>query len=245
MTKEQVKTVRYAHKVRHNDNIYIAIEYGRDLADGEPLRCVLQENWKRWKRLYAWSINGVMEQQESKETLLAEKKGYEVLLPVSETQSAETVAIVDGMWNTLFFIDNFGRILINGEEREVVFFDEWHFEVRKVGSGSGTMYHCNEFGEMVKRHNAIVKPAPAYVAGLVDEFYRGFDFYNYSDEIEDAEQNILAIKEQFEKGEVEHYLSDLSDITSESEGTVEDQRQAERLLLMIRAFKKQEKEVVA
>lgn len=243
MTRDQVRKVRLGHKVGLRSKTYYSIEYGNDIPDEEKhLHCVLEENWRRWRLLHAWTLNGVIDEMEDKELLIHEMKSYEIGLKVDDLESREYVRIVDGKWEDMFLIDNFGRILLNGEKREVIYIDDYHFELRKIKHNNGEIYHIHEFGEMVERHSAAVVPEPAYLAGLVDDFAQSFDPYDYADIVDDSDEHIAVVKADILSGDVGDYIKEYELIIRERSGTADERKEAKRLIPMLKAFLK-EKEV--
>ncbi len=251
MDQQQFDTVRWGHRVSLNGNKYVAIEYGVKKYDPDSydeakafLKCVPEEDFMRWRLLRAWNENGVLERkpQEERETLLAEKAGYETEVLVSDLESAEEIRIVNGEWDDVFIIPNFGHILVNGEERVVIYHDETHFELRRPESRYGNIYHIHEFGEMCEKHQVDVKPEPMYLAALIDKFGWDFDLYEYRDSIDDSDESIETIKECIQNREIEGILDYLTEIVKEKEGTAEDRAEAKRLIMMLKPYK-QEREV--
>ena len=96
---------------------------------------------------------------------------------------------------------------------------------------------------MCNRHLADVRPAPSYLAALLDSFGRDFDLYEYRDSIDDPNGNIETIRNCIQKRETKGILDYLTEIVQEKEGTAEDRAKAKRLIMMLKPYCKQESEV--
>ena len=118
---------------------------------------VAVENWRRYELLKAWESNwtrfsSFRERFDGDiKACEAERKDYEVVLPIDQVEPADEIRFIDACYNTKFVVKNFGFVAINGEKRKVFYVDPLHFGFVTDENEEGSVFHACEFAELCDR----------------------------------------------------------------------------------------------
>lgn len=74
------------------------------------------------------------------------------------------------------------------------------------------------------------------IAQKIDNFFYEYDTYDYSDSIEDREENVNRIHEHLATNNYSHYIDELKQIIIEESGTEEEQQEAKELVEILNAL---------
>lgn len=150
MQKEYAKHMRCGKTVESSwtGEVYKLIE---DADVKNPVvKAVNVKNWKRYKLLKAWGGNqvGLTDHQRD------EMHGYEEMLKLSDVRPNDMIRFVTARGTLKFEAKDLSRVRVNGELRQVVYMDPYHFAFVR-----GDVFHIFEFAEMCEASNIDVRLA--------------------------------------------------------------------------------------
>ena len=156
MDKKFAKYMRYGKQVKTvpDGETFKLIE---DMdANKDTVRAVPMCNLSRYELLQAWSKNrvGVTEEERN------EMQGYESELPIDGIVPNNVVRFITSGYNTLFEVPDLSFVKVNGELRQVVYIDDYHFSFagESLIAWGGCLHIC-QFAELCEKNRIEVEPA--------------------------------------------------------------------------------------
>ena len=147
MDKKYRKYMGYGKHVTLNGYQYELIEQMAE--DKDTVAAVRTDHVRRYELLTAWERHrGLTEEEQTEKLSLVET------LDSGSCEPADQVRFITPHYQEKFRVNNLGTVLVNGQERTVVYDDEYHFAF--VG---GWVYHICEFAERCEAAGIIVEPA--------------------------------------------------------------------------------------
>ena len=155
ITKQQAAYIRWGQSVAtpSGEQFKLISDTDKDTLTAKAVR--LDQSW-RYERLTAWVRNKVLMTDDERKEL----EEMPVILNISECTSLEKIRIRGAGYRDLFEVENFGTILVNGSEHQVVYIDSSHFYFVSTAKDGAKWYdplHIDEFADMCERCHAIVE----------------------------------------------------------------------------------------
>lgn len=151
MVKSFIRYIRFGHRVR---SLYTGEEYKlvEDLKEEGETKAVKTKDYSRYLELTAKETSNLSE---------IEKIELErMIVPIRYTgiEPADVVRFIDPHYNTLFKVKNLGKILLDGQEKRVVYIDDYHFTFCTEGTNPYGCLHICQFAEMVEKNGIKLEP---------------------------------------------------------------------------------------
>lgn len=151
------KKVDYRKKVvRDSDGVVFCIAYESDTKDDKRL-AVRETDYADYRRIYGWLHSGKTSPENAVAVYQAELGTLITEISLEGVSPADMVKFVAPTYETKFYVEDFGKITIDGEEYTVSYIDEYHFDLINE-KGYGTPYHICQFAEFMERSGRVVKP---------------------------------------------------------------------------------------
>ena len=140
--------LRAFHHVDLDGIRYVLLE---DYTGQTEIRAVRSDRKREYDLRIAWIRNNVGDPAKHRLAIAS----MTTLLPARRMIPSDMIRFITSRYNDLFYVPNFGTVLVDGKPRQVYYIDDCHF-----GFVGGSVFHICEYAEMRERRGIQIALQP-------------------------------------------------------------------------------------